>query len=105
MANTGNEVSSSDSVSEILLKEQANKNDGGNKPPTYETLFSNTENPIQVHEQSQSRYQNIGLRASRAFASRVSLGSQSNESNKQHMWYDGQGCTLNPYSTTLVSSI
>ncbi|CAF1538707.1 unnamed protein product [Rotaria magnacalcarata] len=58
MANTGNEVSASDSVSEILLKEQANKNDGGKKPPTYETLFSNTENPIQVHEQSQSRYQN-----------------------------------------------
>ncbi|CAF4943641.1 unnamed protein product, partial [Rotaria socialis] len=58
MANTGNEVSGSDSVSEILLKEQANKNDGGKKPSTHETLFSNTENPIQVHEQSQSSYRN-----------------------------------------------
>ncbi|CAF1352684.1 unnamed protein product [Rotaria magnacalcarata] len=71
MANTGNEVSASDSVSEILLKEQANKNDGGNKPPTYETLFSNTENPIQVHEQSQSRYQNIGLGIYRGYEYRL----------------------------------
>ncbi|CAF3374165.1 unnamed protein product [Rotaria socialis] len=61
MANTGNEVSASDSVSEILLKEQANKNDGGKKPPTYEhysatqkilsKCMSNLNQDIKIHQQ------------------------------------------------------